>query len=76
MSEEISFEDELMRLLDITPFQPFSLVLTSGDRYEMTERHDVAIKKNSNTVVVLHPKTGLSFLRKNQIVAVDAPSPV
>ena len=76
MSESIHFEDELMRLLDGTPFQPFTIILTRGDRYEITERHDVAIKKDSGTVVVLHPKTGMSFFRKNQIVAVDAPLPV
>ena len=71
MSEEINFENEILRLLDRDPFVPFIIRLTSGDHYEVVNPRRVAW--GANTVVVMHPTTGLSFFRKNQIVAVDAP---
>ena len=69
--EEISFEEELRRALGQQPFHPFTIKLTSGDRYKVTDPWQVAI--GTTTVVFMHPKRGASFLRKNQIVAVDVP---
>ena len=71
MSEELNFDDEIIKLLDTDPFHPFSLVLSSGDRYEVTDPHRVAM--GMNVVILVHPRSGVLFLRKTQIVAVDVP---
>lgn len=73
MSEDISFEDELKKALDRDPFVPFTIVLTSGDRYEVIDPFTVAI--GGSTVVVLPPKSTHVFFRKNQIVAVEVHEP-
>ena len=72
MPEEITIEDEIKKLLERKPFVPFYISLTSGERYEVTERHQLAIGSGS-TVALIHPREGITILRKNQIVAVDAP---
>lgn len=66
--EEINFEDELRRHRDAEPFTPFGIVVTSGDRYSITDPWQMAM--GGNTVVAVLPKTGIRFFRKNQIVAV------
>jgi hypothetical protein len=71
--EEINFEDELRRCLRADPFVPFNIVVTSGDRYEVTTDEQVAL--GGNTVVVVLPTTGIRFFRKNQIVAVHVHEP-
>ncbi len=71
--EKIDFESELIKLLDREPFHPFSITLTSGERYAITADRQVAL--GGNTVVVVLPKTGIQFFRKNQIVSVDVPEP-
>jgi hypothetical protein len=71
--EEINFDDELKRYLRADPFVPFDIVVTSGDRYEVAEKEQVAM--GGNTVVVVLPKTGIRFFRKNQIVAVHVHEP-
>ena len=73
MGEEISFEEEILRLLDDEPFAPFTIVLTSGDRYEVTDPHQVAL--GGSVVVYVPPRGGISFIRKNQIVAVQSHQP-
>jgi hypothetical protein len=71
MPEEIKFEKEIIKLLDREPFFPFNIVLTSGDRYSVADPHSVAF--GESTVVVFQRQTGMSFFRKNQIIAVNAP---
>ena len=71
--EQINFEDELRRYADARPFTPFDIVVTSGDRYSITDWHQLAF--GGNTVVVVLPKTGIQFFRKNQIVAVHVHEP-
>ena len=67
-SEPINFEDELKRYGKAEPFKPFDIVVTSGDRYPITNPWQLAI--GGNNVVVALPKTGIQFFRKSQIVAV------
>jgi hypothetical protein len=69
MSEELSFEDELKKALDREPFVPVTVVLTSGDRYEINDPWSIAI--GATTVVFLPPRSTHVFFRKNQIVAVE-----
>jgi hypothetical protein len=69
--EEISFEDELDRAMDADPFRPFVIKLTSGDSYRVTDPAHMVLGKS--VVTYAHPKRGLTFFRKNQMVAVDIP---
>ena len=71
MGEQINSDEEIDGLLAREPFVPFSIVLTSGDRYGVTSPRQVAI--GGNTVVVMRPRRGISFFRKSQMVAVDVP---
>ena len=72
-SEQFNFEEELEKLLDREPFTPFTITVTSGDRFEITRDKHVAI--GGNMIVVFAAKRGMSFFRKNQIVAVDVHEP-
>lgn len=73
MAEDISFEDELKKALEHEPFLPFTIVLTSGDRYDVTDPWAVAI--GASTVVVFPPKSTHVVFRKSQIVAVEVHEP-
>ena len=72
MSETIDFEKDLEKLLDQDPFVPFDMVLSSGDRYEVSNPRWVAM--GGNVVVVLQPG-GSAFFRKSQIIAVNVREP-
>jgi len=73
MPGPLSLEDELRRMLRQDPFHPFVLKLTSGDRYEVNDPFQVAI--NEGYIFFVHPKKGSSYIRKNQLVAIDAAEP-
>ena len=73
MAEDIGITDGIGRALDRQPFQPFSIVATSGDRYEVTGRHQVAVGKQ--VVIILPPDSTSVYLRTNQIVAVELAAP-
>jgi hypothetical protein len=73
MAEQISFIDEMHRLLDREPFQPFTIVLNSGNRYEVSDPHQLAL---GESVAILIPKKSTSiYMRSNQIVAVEVLEP-
>jgi hypothetical protein len=71
--EQLHFEDELRRCSRAEPFVPFDIILTSGDRYEITHWEQLAF--GENMIVVVQPRTGIRFFRKNQIVAVHVHEP-
>ena len=71
--EEISIINELERLLDRRPFMPFTIVIDSGNRYEVTGRHDVAIGRS--VLVLLGPNSPSIHLRTNSISALEDPHP-
>jgi hypothetical protein len=73
MAEELNFEEELIKYADAKPFVPFDIVVTSGDRYTINSRWQLAF--GGNTIVVVLPRTGIQFFRKNQIVAVHVHEP-
>jgi hypothetical protein len=70
MAEEINFEQELLRLNARDPFEPFTIKLTNGESFEITRTGSFALQPESNTGMVFHPKRGMVFFRKNQIVSV------
>jgi hypothetical protein len=74
MAEDISIIGELHDLLDRRPFLPFTIVMSSGQRYEVTGLHQVAI--GQTVVVLLRPGENSIHLRSNQISSLEAPEPV
>jgi hypothetical protein len=66
--EQIRFDDELRKYARANPFVPFTIITTSGDKYEVTESIQLAI--GESTIVVVLPRTGVQLIRKSQIVAV------
>jgi hypothetical protein len=73
LAEDISITEEIEKALDRRPFQPFSIVVSSGDRYEVTGRHQVAVGKQ--VVIILPPDSTSVYLRTNQVVAVELAAP-
>jgi len=68
--EQINFEEELINLNARRPFEPFTITLTNGERFEILRSGSFALQPESNTGMVFHPKRGMVFFRKNQIVSV------
>ena len=65
--------ESIREMLHRDPFQPFSIVLTSGDRYQVTNPDLVAITQSQ--VFLAQPKSDrLIYLRSNQIAAVETHS--
>jgi hypothetical protein len=73
MPEEMSLEDEIVRLLEREPFHPFYISLTSGEKHGVDDPHSVAL--GGNLIAIIKPKTGLVFFRKSQVVGIKAPEP-
>ncbi len=71
--EELNFDDELRRCASATPFVPFNIATTSGDRYEVRERLQMAM--GPSAVVLVLPRTGIQVIRKSQITAVHVLEP-
>ncbi len=74
MSEEINLKDEIVRLLDREPFVPFVVVMASGDRYEVTDPHAVAL--GQNVLIIVPPRSTHVFMRWNQVSSVEVKEPV
>ncbi len=70
--EQIHFE-EMRRCGNANPFVPFDIVTTSGDRYEVRDRFQLAL--GANAVVLVLPRTGIQIVRKNQIAALHIHEP-
>jgi len=68
--EGINFEEELLRLNGRNPFEPFIIQLTNGEEFHITRTGSFALQPESNTGMVFHPKRGMVFFRKNQIVSI------
>jgi hypothetical protein len=60
----------IRELPDRAPFQPFRIVLTSGDRYEVTYPHRITVMETQ--IFYCWPRSDrFSFIRVNQIASVD-----
>jgi hypothetical protein len=73
-SDDINILDEIKHLLTRQPFIGFTIVMSSGDRYDISERHQVAVGQAG--IVVVPPEKTHSVLRANQIVSIDVNEPV
>jgi hypothetical protein len=66
--------ENLREMLRREPFQPFRIVMTSGDRFEVTDPQLVAIGQTQ--IFYCYPRSDrFAHLRLNQIVALDALQP-
>jgi hypothetical protein len=74
MEEELDIKSELEKLKSRDPFTRFTIVMTSGDRYEVTEPDTLVPGRNVLTHVPVR-SGGHSALRMNQISSIDAAEP-
>ena len=65
--DPIRFEDELKRYLRADPWHDLEIVMSSGDRYEVTDPFQIAI--GDSAIIVARGKYGIKVLRKAQVVA-------
>ena len=63
--------DTIRDMLEREPFQPFHIVLTSGERYDVTDPHLVAWGRTQITVYTSRSDR-FAILRVSQITAVEA----
>lgn len=62
--------ESIRELLDRDPFQPFRIILTSGDRFDVINPHLLAI--GESVLFYYFPRSDhFAFIRSNQIAAVD-----
>lgn len=69
MAKEITITGEIIKMLDRTPFHPFTIILTSGDRFRVTERHQIAV--GQSVVILIPPNSTSIYMRANQIAALE-----
>jgi hypothetical protein len=63
--------DQIREHLDREPFQPFRIVVSSGDRYDVVEPHAVAIAQSY--LFYCFPRSDRSaHIRLNQVVAMES----
>jgi hypothetical protein len=65
--DELTFEDELYRLIEARPFEPFQLSLASGEKLVIASADYVVI--GAQVVSVIGETAGAWVIRKNQLVA-------
>lgn len=58
-------------MMDRDPFQPFRIILTRGDRYDITNPHLLALGRT--LLIVCYPRSDrFAVLRLNQLAAIEA----
>jgi len=63
--------EDLKELLEKVPFEPFRIVTTSGDKYEVATAHNLALMENR--IFYAFPGGGTwVFIRLNQITALES----
>ena len=70
MSEEIRMRAELNRLALGEPFEPFVIVMVSGDRYRIERAEEIVVGEEVILVMSMRRRSH-SILRFNQVSSVD-----
>jgi hypothetical protein len=73
MTELLDFSDKIVKLLDRARFTPFTIVLSGGDRHEVTGPRQVAMI--GNMILVVLPRATHAMFRKNDVVKVELNKP-
>jgi hypothetical protein len=68
--EEITVIDTIRELKDQTPFDPFLIVMASGDKY-LIERGDNLVEMRTQYFYASPVTDKFVFLRMNQIVGIE-----
>ena len=71
MAEDLNFEDELARLVDARPFVPFTVVMASGDRYEVDDPHLVAFGNDMIFIFRSKAKGGSAYCRIYNVSSIE-----
>ncbi len=61
---------EVQKLAHAEPFVPFTLVITSGDKYEVKDPGLFFV--GDNIVYIVQRATGLAIFRRNRIAGLEA----
>lgn len=70
MSKEITVGSEILRLRDRDPFTPFTIVMSSGDRYRIDDPIELAIGRDA-LVVISTTRIAHITLRFQAVAAVE-----
>ena len=75
MAEELHFGEELDRLSNAERFVPFTVVMASGDRYDVTDPNLIAF--GSDVVFIFRPKSkgGSAYCRIYNISSIEITEP-
>lgn len=73
MAEELDFTDELVKAIKATPFVPFTLVMASGDRYEVTDPINIAF--GGDLIFLIRPRQGSAHLRLYNLSSIEMHEP-
>lgn len=65
-----TFEEEIEELLSAEPFEPFFIVMNSGERFGVTSPVSLS---STPTVYIVYTREGTSRLRKSAISHIDIP---
>jgi hypothetical protein len=62
--------ESITELLNAEPFMPFSIILTSGDKFHIRDPHLVVMQ--ASQIFYAYPKSDrFTLLRLNQVAALD-----
>jgi hypothetical protein len=75
MAEELSFEDELIRAVNADPFIPFTVVMCSGDRYEVTSPMQIALGSDLLFIFRAKSKGGSAYCRIYNVSSIELAEP-
>jgi hypothetical protein len=70
MSEDIDIVGEIRRHLQRDPFEPFVVVMASGDRYAIEEAEGAPVGR-STLVIFTRREAGHKVLRLSQVSSVE-----
>jgi hypothetical protein len=75
MVEELSFEEELTRAVNADPFVPFTVVMCSGDRYEVTNPMQIAFGSDVLFIFRGKSKGGSAYCRIYNVSSIELAEP-
>jgi hypothetical protein len=76
MSQELNFEDELSRLRNAKPFVPFTVMMASGDRYEVDNPDLIAFGNDVVFIARSREKGGSAYCRIYNVSSIEVGEPV
>jgi hypothetical protein len=74
ITDDINIPQEIDRLLEHRPFDPFTIVMTSGEKRYVTYQHAAAVGKS--VIILIEPRARVStYLRISQIASLSVGVP-